>query len=108
MSSGPFHKYGDVVSEGFFVQTRREHQAYPPVICEVRATPSARKRPTEYVSGFTKWTTTPSLLSRCTPLVLIVLFAVLSGARAAELQLAPGLVSEKFIDLRDPSAFTWD
>src|SRR5688572_1700974 len=58
--SGPFHKYGDVVGEGFFVQTRREHRAYPPVICEVRATPSARKRPAEYVSGFMKWTTKSS------------------------------------------------
>ena len=39
------------------MQTRREHRAYPPVICEVRATLSARKGPAEYVSGFMKWTT---------------------------------------------------
>src|ERR1700752_1261116 len=68
--SGPFHKYGDVVGEGFFVQTRREHRAYPPVICEVRATPSARKRPAEYVSGFMKWTTKPETLLPVTGRVL--------------------------------------
>ncbi len=27
--SGPFHKYGGVGGEGFFVQARREHRAYP-------------------------------------------------------------------------------
>ena len=42
--SGHEHNYDDVRSERFFGQTRRERRAYPPGVCEERATKSGRKR----------------------------------------------------------------